>query len=120
MLSPKLLATREKVPGAIGEIVTKLGLSSRCKAQLGVFYNIVNNEEFVNSLSATETNLLKHLEDLIEHVSGVTLEGRAESSRGPILRKLRLIQDRLEKMEKINDRQRSIFSNKGLKCRRYA
>ena len=114
LLSPKLLATREKVPGAIGEIVTKLGLSMT-EAQLGVFYNIVNNEEFVNSLSATETNLLKHLEDLIEHVSGVTLEGRAESSRGPILRKLRLIQDRLEKMEKINDRQRSIFSNKGLK-----
>ena len=72
MLSPKLLATREKVICAIGEIVTKLGLSMT-EAQLGVFYNIVNNEEFVNSLSATETNLLKHLEDLIEHVSGVIL-----------------------------------------------
>ena len=116
LLSPKLLASREKVPTAVGELVAKLGLSMT-EAQLGVFYSIVNNDEFLNKLSATETNLLVHLEDLIDYVERVNLDNipRADASRGPILRKLRLIKERLEKMEKINDRQRMIFSSKGLK-----
>ena len=113
LLTPKLLASREKVPDAIGEIVSKLGLSMT-EAQLGVFYNIVNNDEFINTLSPSEVDLLKHLEKLEKYVSNKSLEGREASSKGPILRKLRMIKDKLEKMEKTNLRLKSIFQKKGL------
>ena len=109
-MTPKLLASREKVPDAIGEIVSKLGLSMT-EAQLGVFYNIVNNDEFINTLSPSEVDLLKHLEKLEKYVSNKSLEERT-SSKGPILRKLRMIKDKLEKMEKTNLRLKSIFQKK--------
>ena len=54
LLTPKLLATKDTVPDAISELVTKLSLSMT-EAQLGVFYNIVNNDEFTKKLYHLKT-----------------------------------------------------------------
>ncbi len=114
LLTPKLLATRDKVPDAITELVSKLGLSMT-EAQLGVFYNIVNNDEFTAQLSPTETNLLKHIEKLQDYIGKLKFEPKDAKSIGPINRKLRIIVSKLENMEKTNQKLRSIFTKKGLK-----
>ena len=113
LLTPKLLATRAKVPDAISELVSKLGLSMT-EAQRGVLYNIVNNEEFVNKLSPTETNLLAHIEKLQHFISKMEVSAMETKSLGPINRKLRIIVTKLENMEKTNQKLRSIFMKKGL------
>jgi uncharacterized protein len=114
LLTPKLLATKDTVPDAISELVTKLGLSMT-EAQLGVFYNIVNNDDFTKRLSPSENNLLKHIEVLQEFVRNHNPGDKTqERSIGPIQRKLRIIVSKLEQMEKTNQKLRSIFQKKGL------
>ena len=114
LFTPKLLANKEKVADAISEIVIKLGLSMT-EAQIGVFESFVKDEEFIKTLNAAETNLLKHLEKLEEFVSRSNLtDSTSKRSVGPILRKIKMIKNKLYSMEATNRSLRDIFVSKGL------
>ena len=114
LFTPKLLANREKVADAISEIVIKLGLSMT-EAQIGVFESFVKDEGFIKTLNPAETNLLKHLEKLEEFVSkNQPTDSTNKRSVGPILRKIKIIKNKLYGMEATNRSLRDIFVSKGL------
>ena len=114
LFTPKLLASPDKVSDAIAEIVIKLGLSMT-EAQIGVFENFVKDEAFIATLNKAETNLLKHLEKLEEFISrNQPTDSTNKRSVGPILRKIKIIKNKLISMEHTNSRLRDMFTTKGL------
>ena len=117
LMSPKLLAKPDKVADAIYELVMKLGLTMT-EAQVGVFESYIRDGGFVSKLNEADNNLLNHIETLAQFIqnnnppSGGT---RAEASKGPIQRKLRIIINKLKIMETTNRRLQDNMKKHGLK-----
>lgn len=112
LLTPKLLASAEKVGDAISEIVRKLGLGMT-EAQVGVFENFVKDKDIFH---AEETDLLKHLERLRDYINRnrEKFDATSKKSVNPILRKIDIIIKKLRGMEQTNARLRGMFQKKGL------
>jgi len=112
-----LLAKPDKVADAIYELVMKLGLTMT-EAQVGVFESYIRDGGFVAKLNEADNNLLNHIEALAQFIqnnnppSGGT---RAEASKGPIQRKLRIIINKLKIMETTNRRLQDNMKKHGLK-----
>ena len=117
LMSPKLLAKPDKVADAIYELVMKLGLTMT-EAQVCVFESYIRDGGFVAKLNEADNNLLNHIEALAQFIqnnnppSGGT---RAEASKGPIQRKLRIIINKLKIMETTNRRLQDNMKKHGLK-----
>jgi DNA helicase HerA-like ATPase len=113
LVTPKLLASPEKVGDAISEIVRKLGMGMT-EAQIGVFENFVKDTDIFDK---EETDLLKHLRKLRDKINQNRDTGDATSKRSinPILRKIDIIIKKLVKMESTNFKLRGMFQKKGLK-----
>ena len=93
LMSPKLLAKPDKVADAIYELVAKLGVTMT-EPQVGVFESYIRDGAFVSKLNQADNNLLNHIEVLASYIqnnSPPSGGSRAEASKGPIQRKLRMI-----------------------------